>query len=101
MTQPAVRIPVWTLGDRLRKARQDAGLEQRDLAEAMGLSPSTIGTYEKGVTPPKLLVLKAWALATGVPVEWLQEGRVTRYKRDTIDIPLPVRDRSPVTVSAA
>ncbi|MCW2693958.1 MAG: hypothetical protein JWM67_2562 [Mycobacterium sp.] len=69
-------IPQWTLGDRLRKARQYAGLEQKHLAEAMGLSPASIGSYENDATKPKLLVLKAWSAETGVPLVWLQNGEV-------------------------
>jgi transcriptional regulator with XRE-family HTH domain len=75
MTQPVVKsIPAFTLGDRLAKARKTAGLDQRDLARVMELSPSTIGNYENDISRPRRLVLKEWALVTGVPVEWLENG---------------------------
>jgi transcriptional regulator with XRE-family HTH domain len=66
-------IPTWTVGDRLRKARETAGLDQTELADAMGVSRRTVSTYEVGgeEITRKRIVLNAWALATGVSVEWL------------------------------
>ncbi|MCW2693959.1 MAG: family transcriptional regulator [Mycobacterium sp.] len=75
-------VPEWTLGDRLRKARLLTNLEQKDLAEAMGLAPTTIGSYEKGITPPKLGVLKLWSMATGVSLAWLQTGEGRKARTD-------------------
>jgi transcriptional regulator with XRE-family HTH domain len=73
MTQLTVQgtIPVWTLTDRLRKAREDSGLSQTALGEAMGLSRRTVAGYEAGEREPKRHVQLAWALATGVSLDWL------------------------------
>ena len=68
------RVPVFTIEDRLRKARESAGLEQTQLAELIGVSRGTIGNTERGLVKPRLIMLRAWALATGVPVEWIQTG---------------------------
>jgi transcriptional regulator with XRE-family HTH domain len=73
----APRVPVFTIADRLRKAREEAGLAQHELAEAMGASRGTVSNYELGVYPPKRPVLLAWAMATGVPLEWLETGKTT------------------------
>lgn len=68
-------VPQWTAADRLRKARVTAGLTQTELAEQMGVAKSTVSNYEAGhTTNLRTIVLKQWALATGVPVAWLRYG---------------------------
>lgn len=67
-------IPRWTVRDRLRKAREHAALQQGELAERIGVGRSTISNYEAGVTEPKRPILLSWAMATGVPLEWLVSG---------------------------
>lgn len=68
-TQPmAGRVPQWTMADRLRKARESAGLEQGELAEAMGVSRQSISSAERGAARPRRLTVRAWAMATGVAV---------------------------------
>lgn len=70
-TAEIVSVPSWSVGDRLRKAREAAGLEQRELAERAGISRATISNAERGIGNPNLATLQAWADATGVPVSWL------------------------------
>lgn len=72
MTQPyeAGTIPVWTQPDRLRKAREHAGLSQDQLADRVGISRRSVSTYEANGTS-KRPVLLAWALVCGVPLSWL------------------------------
>lgn len=65
----------WTMQDRLRKAREIAEIDQIALAEDMGVSRQTVSNYERGLVKPRRIVLKAWALRTGAPMEWLQTGR--------------------------
>jgi transcriptional regulator with XRE-family HTH domain len=68
-------VPAWTVGDRLRKARETSGLEQGPFAEKIGVSRGTVSNYERGTTSNyKLIVLRAWALATGVALEWIETG---------------------------
>ena len=69
------RIPEWTVADRLRKAREDAGLEQQELAAMIGVARNTVGNAEKGKTAVRKIVLNQWSLATGVPVQWLETGK--------------------------
>ena len=73
--QAGWRVPAFTVGDRLRKARESAGYEQGAFAELIGVSKRTVSNYECENTHPKVIVLRAWAMATGVPVEWLQTGK--------------------------
>lgn len=100
MSQTA--LPTFTVGDRLRKARELTGMDQKDFAAALGMSRNTVSNYEVGNTPPKRMALNAWALATGIPVEWLltgqaadpsPDGPVTDWYRS--QIPRPVSGREP------
>ena len=67
-------IPELTLGQRLRVARETTGLEQREFAAELGTSRQTIGAAENGRTKPRELLLRAWAMRTGVNLEWLRTG---------------------------
>lgn len=71
LTNAGGYVPTWTLTDRLRKARESAGLDQRGLSVRLGIGHATVGNYERGVTMPKRPLLLAWAMATGVDMEWL------------------------------
>lgn len=67
-------LPKWTVADRLRKAREDADLDQAELAERIGVSRSTIGNYEGAKVTPRKPILRLWAEETGVPLAWLLDG---------------------------
>lgn len=63
------QVPQWTLGDRLRKAREP--MTQTAIAFQLGKKPSTIGHWESGLHRPGLLELERWAEITGTPLWWL------------------------------
>nr|DAL28231.1 MAG TPA_asm: helix-turn-helix domain protein [Caudoviricetes sp.] len=65
-------IPVWTLGDRLRKAREAAGLDQTGMARRLGVSRGTVSNAERETVTPRRSVVMAWALATRVPLDWIE-----------------------------
>ena len=67
-------VPGWTLQDRLRKARDVAGMDQQQLADAMGVSRRTITNSEQGHVTVRTITVRAWALATGVDPAWLETG---------------------------
>jgi transcriptional regulator with XRE-family HTH domain len=69
-------IPAWTFGDRVRKARELAGLTQAQLAERMGVSRKTIKNYEADTTQPQRPLDFAQRLAeiADVPTAWLMFG---------------------------
>ena len=71
-----VVIPEWTQGDRMRKARQLTGLSTMEFAREIGVSQKTINNAESDSHVVRKIVMNAWSLATGVPVEWLQTGEV-------------------------
>jgi transcriptional regulator with XRE-family HTH domain len=66
-------IPQWTYGERLRKARADAGLEQEEMASRLGVSTGTISNWELGRTQGRKMLTRVeeWAEITGVPAAWL------------------------------
>lgn len=74
-TLPAERRrPPFGQPDRLLKAREVAGLEQAELAAALDVSRQTISNYERGISRPRRLQLREWALVCGVDLDWLVEG---------------------------
>lgn len=66
--------PTWDMADRLRKARETAGLTQTEMAERLSVSRSTVVNYEQRHTRPLAAIRKAWADACGVSDEWLLTG---------------------------
>ena len=72
-------IPQFDLADRMRKALRTSGLNQEEMAGYLGVSRNTVSNWVNGhwATPPKRAYLRLWALRTGVPLEWLENGEVT------------------------
>ena len=82
----AGRVPDWTLGDKLRKARESAGLEMQELAAEIDIHRQSVARYERGEAKPKRHVLLAWSSVTGVNLEWLSGSDSTyveQSKRST------------------
>lgn len=71
-------MPEFTLGDRLRKAREWAGVSTDEMAVVIDVSSRTIGNYENDRTPVRGPVISEWALRTGVPVEWIRTGAISQ-----------------------
>lgn len=61
-----------TRGDALRRAREEAGMTMRQLADAAGVSANTISLIEAGRSAPRADVLKALAdaLQTSMDAIW-------------------------------
>lgn len=74
MSTTETHIPELTLGRRLFLARDDAGLNQSEFANRIGVGRRSIVNYESGATQPGRPVLLSWSLATGVPLEWFEEA---------------------------
>ena len=72
LTVPAV--PEFTLGDRLRKAREFSGMDMQELAAAIDVHRQSISRYESGSAIPRKHVILSWSLVTGVDPEWIQGG---------------------------
>ena len=65
-------VPTWTLGDRLRKARELAGISSNDMAVQFSRSRAAISGWENDHHRPTLLCLRQWAEITGVSLAWLR-----------------------------
>ena len=61
-------------GERLRRARERAGLGQRDLADAAGVGVATVNRLERGQTQARPVTVRRLAAALGVRVPWLSIG---------------------------
>ena len=68
-------IPQFTMSDRLRKARELTGLDKGQFADELGVSRNSVANAEAGHSQPRRITLRAWALRTGVPLEWLETGK--------------------------
>lgn len=60
-----------TFAQKLIQARKDAGYSQRQIAEFMKISKSTIASYEKGRTQPDIETLGKLADFYEVSTDWL------------------------------
>ncbi|NHN55810.1 helix-turn-helix transcriptional regulator [Calidifontibacter sp. DB0510] len=64
------------LADRLHKSLRVAGKSASQIAEDLGAHRNTVSNYLAGRTTPEPRTLKGWALATGVPLSWLESGNL-------------------------
>jgi len=60
-----------TLGERLRIAREDAGMKQEELANMIDCDKTTISKYETNNRTPDPTTLTRIANVTGVSLDWL------------------------------
>jgi transcriptional regulator with XRE-family HTH domain len=69
-------VPQFTVSDRVRKAREYAGMQQGELAAAAGMARSGVARIESGKGGrPRRSSLIAIAFATGVNLAWLETGK--------------------------
>lgn len=61
----------WSMGERLRKAREHAKLSAEEMAERLGCHVQTVWNYERGRTLIRRPALEVWSDATGVSIGWL------------------------------
>lgn len=66
-----------TPAQRMTRARLFAGLEQAQMAEALGKSRNTISAWERGVNDPPLSAVALWARMTGRTIDWIAFGDET------------------------
>lgn len=68
------RTPVWTLGELIRKAREDMGWKQSDLAMRLRVGRATIASWENNVNRPNFASLRLLADLTDYPVHFFTGG---------------------------
>jgi transcriptional regulator with XRE-family HTH domain len=71
-----------SIGERIRRARKNAGLSQVDLARRIGVSQPAIATWESGVHDPRRVVLARLAEALSISLEWLAAGARSSAESD-------------------
>ena len=63
-----------TIGERIKKARKEMKLTQRQLAEILGVSGAMVAQYETGARKPKYETVAKFADALGFSTAWLLGG---------------------------
>ena len=72
--------PEWA--NRIRIAREDKRITQRDLVEKLGSNQTTIVYYETGRREPRIGYLLDLMKLTGVTGEWLLSGKGDMYGKE-------------------
>ena len=72
-----------TIGERIKKARKDAKLTQKDLGEKIGVSGSMIGQWENDLRCPKMETLQKIASALDVNITNLSSDINTLFHQIT------------------
>lgn len=72
-------VPQWDRADRMRKALRhaDPPVSVQGMADYLGVTRQTVGTWINGHIEPSTQTLRLWALHTGVPFNWLRDGDPT------------------------
>lgn len=65
-----------TLGQRIRAAREEAGLTQEDVARAIGVTAQTPSRWERDTSVPRVRQLRALAGLFEKPADHFQEAAV-------------------------
>ena len=79
-----------TMGERIRQAREEAGINQSQLAKTCGVSRAAASQWELGVTEPTRINIVNLARALNVEAAWLTEGippkRTGRPQQRLVDV---------------
>ena len=78
------RIPVFSLGERIRKVREDMGLSQQQLADELAVDRKTIGNWETERTLPRYRDLMMLSSVADVSLEWLAGDLFRPHNREGI-----------------
>lgn len=83
--QLAIKLRAKKLGILLRDARLSAGKSLRDCGEAIGVSGSTMGAYEKGERSPSLPEIELLAFYLKVPLKHFWQDQVLETEEQILD----------------
>jgi phage repressor protein C with HTH and peptisase S24 domain len=72
-----------SVGEKIKKARLQGGLKQKDFAAKLGLTPQAISGWERGVTYPQVELYKQISSILNVSTEWLFFDGENKVKDDT------------------
>lgn len=89
-----------TLGQKIKKARTEANLTQKDLADQLSVTFQTVSKWESDTNEPDLTTLRAIAKLTNVSIEWLvsdeeeepkpNENEPKPNENEPLPIPVPI-----------
>jgi len=71
-----------TFSDKIKRAREVAGLTQKELAEAVGVSQRTIASYESGGASARKTTIEKLGAALKVSVKYLSDEDCTNPLED-------------------
>lgn len=76
MSTETKKIPTFSFGERLAKARKDAGFTQKQMAYELDVSEATIAKWETDGGQPRDLfgIVEKWSDLTGIREDWLIFG---------------------------
>src|SRR5687768_18336596 len=70
----ALGMDVAQVGNRIRQRREQVGLRQRDIADALQLSAQAVSKWERGENAPDIGILPDLARLLGITTDWLLAG---------------------------
>lgn len=76
-----------TLGDRLARAREASGMDQRQLARRLGVKLSTVQNWEYDRSEPRANRLQMLTGLLGVSIVWLLTGEGEGGPSEDVDSP--------------
>ena len=65
-----------SIGRHLKASRALAGMDQKTIADALGVSRTTVSGWELGQFEPTFSLMVRWSQITGHPLEWFAEDLV-------------------------
>jgi transcriptional regulator with XRE-family HTH domain len=83
--QLAIKLRAKKLGILLRDARLAAGKSLKDCGEAVGVSGSTMGAYEKGERSPSLPELEMLSFFLKVPLDHFWQDQILETEESILD----------------
>lgn len=82
-------LPEFETRHRMSLALEYADKSVNEIARELGISRTTVSNYMHGRTQPRRSDLMAWALVTGVPLDWLETGKSDSASLGPDDDPEP------------
>lgn len=71
------------IGKKIRRAREDQGISQKDLGMALGLSDKAVSAYEASRTIPPLETLVRIAEELSKPLDYFLDSNADEYRIET------------------
>lgn len=75
------KVQGMSLGDNMKRCRKVMGLTQKDIAERLGITPVSYGSYEQGKIKPSIEKLIQFSQITQVSIDELLDNKVSPFDR--------------------